>query len=87
MSWSSGSLGSSTAPAVGLDLTPIDEYHPDDRALITDELPGYALHRWDGRSLMTHFESVGRNTVLARFDRGLQPMIQGMMAERREDQV
>jgi len=74
----------STAPAVALDLTPIDEDRPDQRELITDELPGYALHRWDGRNLMTHFEAVGRHVALARFDRGLQPMIKGMMAERRE---
>ncbi|RZJ97440.1 MAG: phosphodiesterase [Novosphingobium sp.] len=74
----------STAPAVALDLSPIDEDRPDDRELITDELPGYALHRWDGQSLMTHFEAVGRHVALARFDRGLQPMIKGMMAERRE---
>ncbi len=74
----------SSAPAVALDLSPIDEDRPDNRELITDELPGYALHRWDGRSLMTHFESIGRHTALARFDVQLQPMIKGMMAERRE---
>ncbi|MCW1429068.1 phosphodiesterase [Novosphingobium sp. JCM 18896] len=74
----------STAPAVALDLSPIDEDRPDSRELITDELPGYALHRWDGRNLITHFESVGRHVALARFDRALQPMIKGMMAERRE---
>lgn len=74
----------SSAPAVALDLRPIDENRPDDRELITDELPGYALHRWDGQSLITHFESAGAHVALARFDAGLQPMIKGMMAERRE---
>ncbi len=39
---------SSTAPTVGLDLRPIDADRPDGRAMIVDELPGYALHRWDG---------------------------------------
>jgi 3',5'-cyclic AMP phosphodiesterase CpdA len=75
---------SSTAPTVGLDLSPIDANVPDGRALITDELPAYALHRWTGESLITHFESVGHNAALARFDANLQPMIEGMMAERTE---
>jgi 3',5'-cyclic AMP phosphodiesterase CpdA len=74
----------STAPAVALDLRPIDEDRPDNRELITDELPGYALHRWTGTTLITHFESAGDQTAVARFDANLQPMIKGMMAERRE---
>lgn len=77
------SVCQSTAPAVALDLTPIDADRPDDRELITSELPGYALHRWDGARLITHVESIGNHIALARFDRGLQPMIKGMMAERR----
>jgi 3',5'-cyclic AMP phosphodiesterase CpdA len=72
----------STAPAVALDLSPIDPDVPDRRELITDEPPGYALHRWDGQQLITHFESVAAHTALARFDATLQPMIKGMMAER-----
>jgi 3',5'-cyclic AMP phosphodiesterase CpdA len=79
------SVCSSTAPAVALDLSPIDEDRPDGRELITDELPGYALHRWDGRNLITHFENVGHQVALARFDADLQPMIKGMMAERGEE--
>lgn len=78
------SVCQSTAPAVALDLSPIDQDRPDGRALITDEPPGYALHRWDGQRLITHCESVGPHAVLARFDAQLQPMVKGMMAERRE---
>jgi 3',5'-cyclic-AMP phosphodiesterase len=78
------SVCASTAPAVALDLSPIDADRPDARALIIEELPGYALHRWDGRHLISHGESVGEHAVLARFDSGLQPMIKGMMAERGE---
>jgi Icc protein len=72
----------STAPAVALDLRPIDQDRPDGRALITEEPPGYMLHRWDGRRLISHCESVGDHAVMARFDAGLQPMIRGMIAER-----
>jgi 3',5'-cyclic AMP phosphodiesterase CpdA len=72
----------STAPPVALDLSPIDPDAPDLRELITDEAPGYALHRWDGQRLITHCESAAAHTALARFDDALQPMIKGMMAER-----
>ncbi len=72
----------SIAPAVALDLTEIDPGHPDQRALITAEPAGYALHRWDGRNLVSHFESLGDLTVLAEFGEALQPMVQSMIAER-----
>jgi 3',5'-cyclic AMP phosphodiesterase CpdA len=72
----------SVAPLVALDLTPIDQNVPDNRALITTEPPTYALHRWDGANLVSHYEKVGDWQVLARFHAGLQPMIEAMFAER-----
>ncbi len=72
----------SVAPLVAMDLSPIDPDTPDDRELITTEPPTYALHRWDGTRLVSHYERVGDWQVLARFHAGLQPMIQGMFAER-----
>lgn len=72
----------SVAPLVAMDLTPIDQNVPDNRELITTEPPTYALHRWDGQSLVSHYERVGDWEVLARFHAGLQPMIEGMFAER-----
>jgi 3',5'-cyclic-AMP phosphodiesterase len=72
----------SVAPLVAMDLNPIDQDMPDDRELITTEPPTYALHRWDGQSLVTHYERVGDWQVLARFHAGLRPMIRGMFAER-----
>lgn len=72
----------SVAPLVAMDLNQIDQNMPDDRELITTEPPTYALHRWDGQSLVTHYERVGDWQVLARFHAGLQPMIAGMFAER-----
>jgi 3',5'-cyclic AMP phosphodiesterase CpdA len=72
----------SVAPLVAMDLNPIDQDAPDDRELITTEPPTYALHRWDGQNLVTHYERVGDWQVLARFHAGLQPMIRGMFAER-----
>lgn len=72
----------SVAPLVAMDLNPIDKDVPDDRELITAEPPTYALHRWDGETLVSHYEHVGDWQVLARFHAGLQPMIEGMFAER-----
>ncbi len=72
----------SVAPLVAMDLSPIDAAVPDNRELITTEPPTYALHRWDGQSLVSHYERVGDWQILARFDAGLQPMIEGMFAER-----
>ncbi|MBC2664083.1 phosphodiesterase [Novosphingobium flavum] len=72
----------STAPAVGLDLTPIDPATPDGRVLITDEPPGYCLHQWTGKDVVTHFEYAGDYRVFARYDAKLQGMIQEMIAER-----
>jgi 3',5'-cyclic-AMP phosphodiesterase len=74
----------SIAPAVALDLTAIDPDRPDGRRLITDEPPGYALHLWTGRDVVTHFEFAGAYRTLARFDAALQPMIREMIAERPE---
>lgn len=72
----------SVAPLVAMDLTPIDQDVPDNRELISAEPPTYALHRWDGANLVSHYERVGGWEVLARYHAGLQPMIRGMFAER-----
>ncbi|MFN3989607.1 MAG: phosphodiesterase [Erythrobacter sp.] len=72
----------SVAPLVAMDLNAIDQERPDDRELITTEPPTYALHRWDGEQVVSHFERVGDWQVLARFTPGLQAMIRSMFAER-----
>jgi 3',5'-cyclic-AMP phosphodiesterase len=72
----------SVAPLVAMDLNAIDAATPDDRELITTEPPTYAIHRWDGEALVSHYERVGDWQVLARFTPGLQGMIEGMFAER-----
>lgn len=72
----------SVAPLVAMDLTPIDQETPDDRELISTEPPTYAIHRWDGTRLVSHYERVGDWQILARFNAGLQAMIKGMFAER-----
>ena len=75
----------SIAPLVALDLRPVDEDRPDGRDLITTEPPICALHRWDGRNLVTHYETVSDWHVLAHYTEKLQGMIQGMFSERGAD--
>ena len=72
----------SVAPLVSLDLRPVDPGRPDGRDLITTEPPSYALHRWDGRALVSHYEAVTDWDVIAHYTERLKPMIGGMIAER-----
>jgi len=76
------SVTPSVAPLVSLDLRPVDPGRPDGRDLITTEPPSYALHRWDGATLVTHYEAITDWQVIAHYTERLQPMIAGMMAER-----
>ena len=72
----------SSAAALALQTGAIDPEVPDGRAMIVDEAPGFALHRWDGQRLVTHFGQARGPTVLARYDAGLQPVVTMMRDER-----
>ncbi len=76
------SVTPSVAPLVSLDLRPVDPAQADNRALITTEPPCYALHRWDGDSLATHYETAGDWEVLEYYGEHLKPMMRDMLAER-----
>lgn len=72
----------STAPQVALDLRAIDRDRPDNRAMVVDGPPCFALHRWDGKRLVSHIEAVGDHRVLARYDEAMLPSVRDMMDER-----
>lgn len=72
----------SSAPTVGLDLRPVDPDHADGRAMIVDEPPGYALHYWDGRRLISHSEAVGDAATLACYDASFQAVVRHIADER-----
>ena len=72
----------SVAPLVSLDLRPIDPTRADNRDLITTEPATYALHRWDGESLVTHYEKTNSWDVLAFYGEHLKPMMKDMFSER-----
>ena len=67
---------------MALDLRPIDPDTPDQRNLIIADPPGFALHWYNGRELVTHWDTAEDHQVLARYDANLQGMIQHMLAER-----
>lgn len=76
------SVTPSVAPLVSLDFRDISGEKPDARGLITTESPTYALHRWDGKNLVTHYEEVSDWDYLAYYGPHLQPMIRELMGER-----
>jgi Icc protein len=74
----------STAPQVALDLDEIDPDRPDERPMIVADPPSYAVHLWNGRHLVTHFDTAVDHDVLARFGPPLQPLVR-MLVEEKED--
>src|SRR5690554_6436257 len=78
------SICASTAPQVALDLDPIDPDHPDGRNMIVADPPAVALHWWNGKQLITHFETAEEHVMLARYDESLQPLVRALLAEHRE---
>lgn len=78
---------SSSAPQVAADFTPIDGAQPDQRAMVVAENPAYALHRWNGRELVSFYMGTGEFSTLARYDAKMQPLVQHMEEERPRAQV
>ncbi len=76
------SVTPAVAPAVTLDLRPVDTDVADERGIVDSEPPFYSLHRWHGGSLVTHMQPVGDWKTLARYGDNLKPMMKGLLAER-----
>jgi len=70
------------APAVTLDLRPVDTEVADERGIVDAEPPFYSLHRWHDDTLVTHLQPVGDFPTLARYGDNLKPMMQGLLDER-----
>ena len=71
-----------TAPQVALEMLPIDPEQPDDRLMIIADPPAYALHWWNGRELITHFDTAGAHVMLAKFDERMQGLVRDLVSER-----
>ncbi len=76
------SICASTAPQVAFDLEPIDPENPDGRNMIVADPPSIALHWWNGKQLVSHFETAEEHVMLARYDENLQPLVRALLAER-----
>lgn len=74
---------SAVAPAVSLDLRPVDFHKADGRGIVDGEPPAYALHRWKDEKLVTHYQPVGDWTRLAVYTENLVPMMEGLERERK----
>ena len=72
----------STAPQVALDLGPINPDAPDGRPMIIADPPAFALHRWNGRDFVSHFDAADDHVVLARFDEKMQGLVRSLINER-----
>ena len=75
---------SSTSPQLAVDLRPIDPERPDNRDMILAEPPAFALHRWDGERMVTHFDTVDDHEVLARYTPRMQPLVRKVCGEKRD---
>jgi 3',5'-cyclic AMP phosphodiesterase CpdA len=71
-----------SAAQLALDLRPIDPDVPDDRAMITADPPGYALHRWHNGRLVSLFDTAEPHGTLAKYDASMQPLVQHLAHER-----
>jgi len=76
------SICAATAPQVALDLNPIDPNTPDSRTMIVADPPAYALHFWNGRQLVTHFDTADEHVMLAKYDVKMQPLVRELIGER-----
>jgi len=52
--------------------------------MIVADPPAIALHYWNGRQLISHFENAEEHVMLARYDENLQPLVRALLAERPE---
>jgi len=76
------SVCASTAPQVALNLNPIDPDNPDNRDMIIADPPAYALHWWNGRELITHFDTAEEHVMLAKYDENMVPLVRALLEER-----
>jgi 3',5'-cyclic-AMP phosphodiesterase len=76
------SICASSAPQVALDLMPIDAEKPDNRPMIIADPPAFALHRWNGREMVTLYDNAEDHVMLAKFDEKMQGLVRSLLGER-----
>lgn len=73
-----------TAPQVALDLKPMDPDAPDGRPMIVTDEPWFALHYWNGRELVSHYDTAEEHEPLATFSRKRLGLLHKLWKERAE---
>ena len=73
----------SSSAGLALNLSPIDPAKADGRAMLVDCLPGFALHRWDGQNLSSHFGYAPDAPAVAVYDANFQKLVAHLAEERR----
>lgn len=76
------SITPAVAPAVTLDMRPLDFHHSDGRGIVDAEPPSYALHYWHHQIMVTHFQPVGDWARLAQYTENMVPMMESLDRER-----
>ena len=72
----------STAPAVALELQPMDPETPDGRPMVIEAAPACTLHLWDGARLVTHHSRVEPAPLIVRYDETMHGIVRKVFAER-----
>lgn len=70
---------------LALDLSPIDPERPDDRPMVIEGPPGFALHWWNGAEFVSHFDHADDQPVIACYDGAIQPLVRKLAVEWSED--
>lgn len=79
-------VSSSVAPQVTLDLKPIDLGQADERVLVHQEAPAYALHMWTPeRGLITHFGTVEAPPATLKYQEWFRKILHHFEEERQHD--
>jgi 3',5'-cyclic AMP phosphodiesterase CpdA len=71
-----------TAMPLALTLEPMDVDHPDQRPLVTEGPPSFALHRWHDGGFVTHYGTAGDASPIVRYDSTIQPFLRQLVGER-----
>ncbi len=52
--------------------------------MIIADPPAYALHHWNGRELISHFDTSDEHVMLAKYDESMQGLVRMLLNERPE---
>lgn len=72
----------SSAPAVALELQPMDPEVPDDRPMVIEAAPACTLHLFEGGRFVTHHSRVEPAPLIVKYDEVMHPIVRKVFGER-----